>query len=130
MSHEEIKTPLGTWPAVKYQNNIGAVAWHTTEHGFDALGMVLLTRTHGIEVPEAKELIVGAKKECCSSNILPCSVQYVSRAPYRMLVLICGKTDTCTTPRNHSRVISSDNVRWGNLEFQDFRITGDLLQYP
>jgi len=40
-----------------------------TESGFEAIGLALLTRTLGMKVSEAEELIAGAKKESHSKKI-------------------------------------------------------------
>ena len=68
-SHEEIKVPLGTWPADKKQKDIGVYTLITTEHGFESFGMALFTKTLGMEAPEAVELIEGAKKESRGKKI-------------------------------------------------------------
>ncbi|PUU82488.1 S-adenosyl-L-methionine-dependent methyltransferase [Tuber borchii] len=110
VNHEEVKLSLGTWPADKKQKDMGAFSLLATEDCFEAYGMALLTRALGMDVPEAKELITGAKKESRSKSVHSYCIQYVSMMPSRMLELICGKTDTCTTLRNPSkRVISSDH---------------------
>ena len=106
-----MKISIGTWPADKKQKDIGAFMLLATEHGFESFGMAFFTRILGMEVPEAKELIAGAKKESRSKKIHSYGVQYVFMMPSRMLKLICGKTGTCTMPRNPSKkVISSDRV--------------------
>ena len=69
VNHEEMKVPLGTWPADKKQKDIGAFTLLTTEHAFESFGMALFTRTLGMEAPEAMELIEGAKKESRSKKI-------------------------------------------------------------
>ena len=112
MNHEEMKLPLGTWAADKKQKDIGAFALLAVEHGYESFGMAFFTRILGMEVPEAKELIAGAKKESRSKRIHSYAIQYVFVMPSRMLKLICRKTATYTTLRNPSkRVTSSDRVR-------------------
>ena len=112
VSHEEMKVSIGTWPADKKQKDIGAFMLLATEHGFESFGMAFFTRILGMEVPEAKELIAGAKRESRSKNIHSYGVQYVLMTPSRMLELICCKTGTYTALRNLSkRVTSSDRVR-------------------
>ena len=112
MNHEEVKVPLGTWPADKKQKDLGAFMLLTTEHAFEAFGMALFTRTLGMGAPEAKELIAEAKKESRSKKIHSYTIQYVFMKSSWMLELICGKTATCTTLRNPSKgVISSDHGR-------------------
>ena len=69
VNHEELKVPLGTWPADKKQKDIGAFTLLTTEHAFESFGMALFTRTLGMETSEAMELIAGAKKESRSKRI-------------------------------------------------------------
>jgi len=69
VSHEEIKIPLGTWPADQKQKDLGAFMLLTAEHGFESFGMALFTRTLGMEAPEAVKLIEGAKKEFRSKKI-------------------------------------------------------------
>ena len=69
VNHEEMKLPLGTWPADKKQKDIGAFTLLTTEHGFESFGMALFTRTLGMEASEAMELMAGAKKESRSKKI-------------------------------------------------------------
>ena len=75
MNHEEMKLPLGTWAADKKHQDMGAFTLLTTEHGFESYGMALFTRILGIEVPEAKELIAGAKKDSRSKRIHSYSTQ-------------------------------------------------------
>lgn len=112
VNHEEVKVPLGTWPADKKQKDLGAFMLLTTEHAFEAFGMALFTRTLGMGAPEAKELIAEAKKESRSKKIHSYTIQYVFMKSSWMLELICGKTATCTTLRNPSKgVISSDHGR-------------------
>ena len=126
-----MKISIGTWPADKKQKDIGAFMLLATEHGFESFGMAFFTRILGMEVPEAKELIAGTKKESRSENIHSYSTKYVFLTPSRMLYLIYSKTATCTMLRNPSkRVTSSDRVRrhgvgWG---FRGFHITGEPLQ--
>ena len=86
-----MKISIGTWPADKKQKDIGAFMLLATEHGFESFGMAFFTRILGMEVPEAKELIAGAKKESRSKKIHSYGVQYVFMMPSRMLELICGK---------------------------------------
>jgi len=69
VNHEEMKLPMGTWPADKKQKDLGAFMLLTTESAFESFGMALFTRTLGMEAREAMELIAGAKKECRSKNI-------------------------------------------------------------
>jgi len=69
VNHEEIKLPIGTWPADKKQKDIGAFALLAIEHAFEAFGMALFTRTLGMEASEAKELIEGADRESRSKKI-------------------------------------------------------------
>lgn len=112
VSHEEVKLSLGTWPADKKQKDMGAFLLLLTENGFESYGMALLTRTLGMDVLEAKELIAEAKKESRSKKIHSHWVQYVFTTLIQMIELICGKTGTCTALRNHSkRVISSDHIQ-------------------
>ena len=54
---------------------MGAFTLLTTEHGFESYGMALFTRILGMEVPEAKELIAGAKKDSRSKRIHSYSTQ-------------------------------------------------------
>ena len=91
VNHEEVKVPLGTWPADKKQKDLGAFMLLTTEHAFEAFGMALFTRTLGMGAPEAKELIAEAKKESRSKKIHSYTIQYVFMKPSWMLELICGK---------------------------------------
>ena len=103
VNHKEVKLSLGTWPADKKQKDMGAFSLLATEDCFEAYGMALLTRALGMDVPEAKELIAGAKKESRSKSVHSYCIQYVFMTPSQMLELICGKTDTCTTLRNLSK---------------------------
>ena len=75
VSHEEVKLPVGTWPADKKQKDMGAFALLTMEHAFESFGMALFTRTLGMEAPEAVELIEGAKKESRSKKIHSYAIQ-------------------------------------------------------
>ena len=77
VSHEEMKISLGTWAADKKQKDMGAFMLLATEHGFESYGMALFTRTLGMEVPEAKELVARAKKESRSKKVHSYSTQYV-----------------------------------------------------
>jgi len=85
VNHEEMKLSLGTWAADKKQKDMGAFTLLTTEHGFESFGMALFTRILGMEVPEAKELIAGAKKESRSKDIHSYSTKYVFVTPSRTL---------------------------------------------
>ena len=75
VNHEEMKLSLGTWAADKKQKDIGAFSLLATEHGFESFGMAFFTRVLGMEVPKARELIAGAKKESRSKNIHSYSTQ-------------------------------------------------------
>ncbi|PUU78206.1 S-adenosyl-L-methionine-dependent methyltransferase [Tuber borchii] len=87
MSHEEMKISIGTWPADKKQKDMGAVMLLAIEHGFESFGMAFFTRILGMEVPEAKELIAGAKKESRSKKIHSYGVQHL----YSGMVIKGGK---------------------------------------
>ncbi|KAG0634483.1 S-adenosyl-L-methionine-dependent methyltransferase, partial [Tuber brumale] len=82
--HEEMKVPLGIWPADKKQKEIGAFLMLTTETAFEAFGMALLTRTLGMEIPEVNELIAAAKRESRSRKIHPYTYQhfYYAQKPF------------------------------------------------
>ncbi|KAG0126685.1 S-adenosyl-L-methionine-dependent methyltransferase [Tuber indicum] len=82
--HEEMKVPLGTWPADKKQKEIGAFLLLTTEHAFEAFGMALLTRALGMGIPEVQELITAAKRESRSRKIHPYTNQhfYYAQKPF------------------------------------------------
>jgi len=124
-----MKISLGTWSADKKQKEMGAFLLLTTENAFEAFGMALLTRTLGMETQDTEELIRGAKKESRSRKIHSYFTQYVFVTSSQMLRLICGKIGTCTARRNPSkRVISNDHSDKKDWKFQDFGITGELLQ--
>ena len=85
VNHEEMKLPLGTWAADKKQKDMGAFALLAVEHGYESFGMAFFTRILGMEVPEAKELIAGAKRESRNKKIHSYATQYASPMPSRML---------------------------------------------
>jgi len=69
VSHEEMKMPIGTWPADKKQKDIGAFMLLHIEDGIEAWGMAPLTRILGMDVIEVKEIITEAKKESRSKRV-------------------------------------------------------------
>jgi len=75
-----MKISLGTWAADKKQKDMGAFMLLAIEHCFESYGMALFTRTLGMEVLEAKELVARAKKESRSKKVHSYSTQYVFTA--------------------------------------------------
>ncbi|RPA94716.1 S-adenosyl-L-methionine-dependent methyltransferase [Choiromyces venosus 120613-1] len=84
VNHEEMKLPLGTWPAEKKLKEMGAFLLLTTGNAFEAFGMALLTRTLGMSIPAVEELITSAKKESHSKKIHSYSHQhlYYAQKPF------------------------------------------------
>lgn len=64
-----LKLPLGTWPADKAQKELGAYFMLTTQSGFEAFGMALLTRQLGMSPEEVRVLVDGAKKDARNRSI-------------------------------------------------------------
>jgi len=75
--HEEMKLPLGTWPAEKKQKEMGAFFLLTTENAYEAFGMAFFTRTLGMTIPEAQEVITAAKRESRSKKSHTYSTQHL-----------------------------------------------------
>jgi hypothetical protein len=57
------KCPLGTWPADPKQKELGRWFMLIGETGFEAYGLVLLTRVLGIPIDEVKQLIDDCRAE-------------------------------------------------------------------
>jgi Glu-tRNA(Gln) amidotransferase subunit E-like FAD-binding protein len=73
-----MKLPLGGWAAERKQKEIGAYTALCIEHGYEALGMALLTRVLHMSVAEAGELIRAARKESQNRQIHGYHTQYDS----------------------------------------------------
>jgi len=58
-----LKLPMGQWPVDKTLEELGMWGKSILESGFKAYGLALFTRTLGMPLPEAKQLIADCKTE-------------------------------------------------------------------
>ncbi|KAH8145923.1 uncharacterized protein LAJ45_10065 [Morchella importuna] len=82
---EEIRhMPVGPWPKDPHLKEIGHWALVNTETSFEAYGLALFTRVLGMSAESARELCLGAQRDCGNRHIhvYLSNFFYLARKPY------------------------------------------------